>query len=72
MIIKLTYKAYEKKIKKNKNLTMNILKLDNTIIFIKIFKINQCQNQKVFLIFSIKENIYFQNKQDLEGFNDKS
>ena len=62
MIIKLTYKAYEKKIKKNKNLTMNILKLDNTIIFIKIFKINQYQNQKVFLIFSIKENIYFQNK----------
>ena len=57
MIIKLTYKAYEKKIKKNKNLTMNILKLDNNIIFIKIFKINQCQNQKVFLIFSIKENI---------------
>ena len=41
MIIKLTYKAYEKKIKKNKNLTMNILKLDNNIIFIKIFKINQ-------------------------------
>ena len=62
MIIKLTYKAYEKKIKKNKNLTMNILKLDNNIIFIKIFKINQYQNQKVFLIFSIKENIYFQNK----------
>ncbi len=62
MIIKLTYKAYEKKIKKNKNLTMNILKLDNNIIFIKIFKINQWQKQKVFLIFSIKENIYFQNK----------
>ena len=49
------------KLKKQKFL-INNLKLDNNIIFIKIFKINQYQNQKVFLIFSIKENIYFQNK----------